>query len=219
MNPSIIRIEEGDGFTRTYLSQYPDEQSVALARETLKKLEGDVLLEGTFDGDTWVMADGKQKHYFRFVLEEAAFARGAAKWSGCTLEEYVTTVKTHTALQLGTAILATLSSAAREALSLAGLTMEELLASHPGTKAMSILFYLPHPTPERDALFEEVESSPILVTGGDVSQQRSLPSLKTCLLFDYHLDEYWKAADGKKRLAAFPVWLWWNYLRASPAAY
>ncbi len=216
MKRIILRTESTDHFTRTFRSQYPDGETLALAKRTLEGLGDKILLEGDFESSTWVLSDGTKKRTFCFDLTEEAFAGGAAHWSGCTLEEYVTTVKAHTALQLGTVILDTLAAAAKEALWLAGLGEKELSLSRPGPRTMSILFFLPPSTPEREALFEGMESGLTIDDKGNAISQREIPPLETCLHFDHWLDEFWKAADKAARKDYFPVWLWWKLTSILP---
>ena len=217
MERTIIRTDRLGGMTRSYYSDQLDGEATALARQTLEGLKGrGVLTGGDFDSDTWCLDDERKTRRLSFRIDPGAYAAGAGRWSGCTLEEYTTTMKVYTALQLGTAILDTLAASVKEARDLAVLPPEKLVGAHPGARAMTILCYLPHTTPEREAFLEDVEAGPTVSTTPDNATRRTLPEIAPLLRFASWLEEYWKLADARTRVWMFPVRLWWQLTSVLP---
>ncbi len=209
MSQQIIRRQSDGTVVWTVRYSCLNDDAVSFARQLLEKYKKDgVLIDAEFDGDVWPFSDEKKTITMRFSLDKEAYEKGAKSWTGVSLEDYLLTVKTYAAMQLGTVSLASISSLVKDLMALAVLGRDELMKKSVSPHSVSALLFLPSPSPERERFLEDLECCSYI--SGKARGHRVLDELTDFLHFNRKLDDFWKKASDLERILIFPYWAWWH---------
>lgn len=206
-------------YTRQLVVSKVDNEILLKAKTSFNRYrEKNIILNGLFDDNTWLVCDEKYRYTIDFDYDEDLFLYNAGKWIGCDSECYRKCIKAYVVFNFGNLMLESLHRLAREFSLIAGYELEHVLkiCEYPNHLA-ELLKILPDESESRDYIIEQIEDN---IQFGARKQkpnnQRLLADFNSYLNFDECLNEYWSVAPDQKKLFYFPIFFWWKLTSILP---
>ncbi len=203
----IKRIDEVGGFKRTLSVSSGSTQGTEMAEAVFNHYQKTGVVQGEYQENSWTISNQITAIHLDFSLPPEAFEQGAGLWSGCNRDEFLKTVKSAMALELGVTCISTLAETFRELMRAAVTPAPGIPDLKLSPRASGLLCDLPNASPERDLLLEasverRIWSSP------ESPARRLLADLDTFLLFEKKTRDFYESATEKEKILWFPVVIW-----------
>lgn len=206
-------------YTRQLVVSKVDNEILLKAKTSFNRYrEKNIILNGLFDDNTWLVCDEKYRYTIDFDYDDDLFLYNAGKWIGCDSECYRKCIKAYVVFNFGNLMLESLHRLAREFSLIAGYELEHVLkiCEYPNHLA-ELLKILPDESESRDYIIEQIEDN---IQFGARKQkpnnQRLLADFNSYLNFEECLNEYWSVAPDQKKLFYFPIFFWWKLTSILP---
>ena len=169
-----------------------------------------VILNDSFEDDTWSFTDELRNVGIRFEIGEVA------EWISCTATDYKRCVKTYIAFQISRIALLQLQSIARLLCAIAAMPADEVcMIDELDNHVTEFLGIIPKGCGGRDAVIETLEER-ASHKGKNRTVRRVLADFKAYLRFDEIISGFWESADDWQRIVYFPLYFWWKLTAILP---
>lgn len=205
-----------EGYSRVQMITRLDDETIKSARANYARfrLKG-VIHGGVYDDDTWYLSDDLRNSTISFGIDEAAYSKGAVRWTECTYECYRDSVKAYIALNLGTYARSTLMIVMNLFRKAAAMDYEMMMELDEDEKShiLNFLKLLPGGGVIRDSVIDDLEE---FSYSKNYSDMRTLADFKYYLRFDKAIREYWGNCSEKDKIFYFPIYMWWDVTSILP---
>ena len=204
-------------FTWTFSTGKIDSSASKKAHEIFDHYhKAGVLTNESFSDDIWMINDEAHWTSIHFDLPEADYSQHGGLWSGYTLVEYQTAMKTYLSFKLGKTSLSDMHRTSMILIDMAsGEDPVKISKRSDAKNALEFLNLLPKDSPERQNLIQLFEAE---VSGykPPKTRHRALADFASFLRFGRAMEAFWDQAVQARKLLFFPLYLWWNLTMILP---
>ncbi len=198
-----------------------DKAAIKKSKELFKVyLKKGIIVNSSHENSVWMITDETESCGIYFQIDELEFSRYGKPHLGCSLTEYIETMKVLTTASFGADIktLQFISRGCRKLLEVLSGTKDMDVLTDYAYYLLDFLELLPGESVYRNTLIDELsdlaEYTLSSTKGG--SSPRNLATYQTYFLFTDRLYEFWSIACTEDKLFYFPVYLWWNLTSILP---
>lgn len=203
---ALYAIKHCDGYSFTETVEVVDDATVQKSREQFERYKRDgIITADTYDDMKWIITDEVCKGaVINFQLDEVHYVRTVAPKLGCSLREYIQTMKIIVTTRFGYSIKTIQSDIA----ALREFANEFIIPADYGRAHMlaDFLLLLPGEMANREEVLRVIDDIPPALTKN--GQQRTLAHYQTYLCFLDIMTRFWEEASAAERILYFPVWFW-----------
>jgi hypothetical protein len=191
----------------------------ALLRKAHEIFEGykrsGVIVSGEYGDMSWTLTDEARNVGLTLLTFEGGAKGAAMEKIGCTYRQYLMCAKAYIVFNLGELGLRTIQSISRAFNRFS--VDPDMGVGKNAYHIAALLRLIPGGNAVRDAIIEELEEK-IDRTGWGKKQDapRCLANFMSYLRFDEVLTNFWRNADGRRKLFYFPLYFWWKLTAILP---
>ena len=146
----------------------------------------------------------------RFNFSDAKYLEKAQRWTGCDAATFRLCAKTYCSLKLGSLAMMTIHLISLAITHVAESTQDEIKINLNITGYVAeMLEMLPGTYLEREGVIELLQKQARLYARREKGQ-RILTDFRSYFRFGEEINRSWEGMETKRKLAFFPVYLWWN---------
>lgn len=208
----IAESQDFEGYTKLFLFRELDDETREKAEQRfLEYAARDVVVEGGFSDDVWLISDEVRRRSIRFTPSEGA----VMEWTGCTESCYCGYVRAYAAMLLGCMNAGTIAEITKSLVRLGCSSFEEACMWDVYTlHALRFLGMIPGSPGHIGPVMEKIEENRTLDWWRH--NPRKLAGFRYYLRFGRYVSDFWISADSAARVYFFPVYLWWNLTSILP---
>ncbi len=213
---AAIDMERKIGYSRYLLVDKLDEAMISRARDIFSRHKGEnVILEGDFDDDRWILSNQMKKFSFEFEIDENKYRKNTEEWTGCTVGCFKECIKAYIVFRLGIQELSGLREIAGELIHIVDVSLDEAVDNcDERSHVESLLMMLPSGSPALGALIEKIQE--IGINRSTKNNKRQLADFSTYFHFNEVMSNVWPTLDREEKIFFFPIYFWWNLTSILP---
>lgn len=206
-------VSNNDEYEKYYVVTELNADAFKKSRELFEGYCGEVILNKSFEDDTWILTNQVRKKTFEFATNQFGFKKYAEKWLGCSYDYYITAMKTYFIFYMGKFSLSGLGQILKTLKSISECSSEELEVN---THIIDFLKGLPD-CEDKDCVIEHMEEAfKFGVYSRKKNTQRVLADFDAYFKLNDTLNQFWNCATKEEKLYYFPLYLWWNVTAILP---
>jgi len=208
---TATNLSEDPNYRRYLFIQEVDEQTITRAKEIFRYyVAKGVITDCYFQSNIWNMNNEMERTTCRFNFSDAKYLEKAQRWTGCDAATFRLCAKTYCSLKLGSLAMMTIHLISLAITHVAESTQDEIKINLNITGYVAeMLEMLPGTYLEREGVIELLQKQARLYARREKGQ-RILTDFRSYFRFGEEINRSWEGMETKRKLAFFPVYLWWN---------
>lgn len=207
---ALQALVRGDGYRYTQAVATLDDAQIeqAMERHRYYRAVG-VIIAGEYNALQWILSDEVHMPVtISFEVDEVNFVHHVAPTLGCSCAQYKQAMRVVIMSLFGFS-LRTLQQNANYLSSFAN-TLELPKEFSSAQILIDLLELLPGDSVSRKQIISQLQDIPPIQGVEDSNKQRTLAVYQSYLRFNDYIEDFWRNATLREKIAFFPVYFWWK---------